>query len=201
MIDLKSLIKLTKNLNILYAEDDEFIQEALTAYLKKLFHNIDTAKNGKEALELYIKNDYDIVISDIQMPILNGIELTKKIKEIDNEQIIIISSAYSDNQYFLESIKLGVDAYILKPIDYQLLNSAFYKVASKIKKYKEHSQYKNDLEVLLTELSSENLLQRIKFSDNYEKTLFALIEIIEKRDTYTGQHSLRVAQYSKDDCY
>lgn len=196
MVDLKQLLKLTKDLNILYVEDDEAILEALSLYLSKLFHHIDTAINGVEALELYKKNSYDLVITDIEMPKMNGIELSQKIKEIDKDQNIIISTAFSDSKFFLESITLGVEAYVLKPVDYNVLNSAFYKVANKIRKFKEHNEYKNKLEVLLTEKSSENLLQQIEFTDNYEKTLFALIEIIEKRDTYTGKHSLRVATYS-----
>lgn len=197
MIKLKKLIELTKDLNVLYVEDDKHILEALELYLSRLFNNVDTATNGEEALALYKNEIYDLVITDIQMPKMNGIELSRKIKEIDQEQNIIISTAYSDNNYFLESIKIGIEAYILKPVDYKLLNSALFNVATKIKKFKEHNNYKNKLEVLLTQKSSENLLQQIEISENYEKTLFALIEIIEKRDTYTGKHSQRVADYSK----
>lgn len=197
MTNLNKIVDLTKPLTLLYVEDNKEIRENLSVYLNKLFKKVDAVDNGKDALFLYENNAYDLVITDIQMPKMSGIELSHIIKNKKPEQSIIFSTAFSDNEYFLDSIKLGIDAYVLKPLSYKELNAALYKVAIKIKKFKEHYQYEKRLERVLTEQSSENLLQKIEFANNYEQTLFALIEIIEKRDTYTGKHSQRVANYTK----
>ncbi|MEA2018357.1 MAG: response regulator [Campylobacterota bacterium] len=87
---------------------------------------MDTASNGEEGLELYKKNSYDLVITDILMPKMDGIEMSKEIKEINQYQNILIISAYSDTKDFVTSIKLGIDGYIIKPIDYEQLNLTLY---------------------------------------------------------------------------
>ncbi len=137
MPEIKILKELTSSLTVLYVEDDTSIAHSFKYYLEKIFKKVDYFENGKEALDSYIKNKYDIVITDIQMPIMDGLEMSKKIKEINKEQNILITSAYNDNEKSTRAIKLGIDGYIIKPIDYTELNTLLYQIAIKIKKLEE----------------------------------------------------------------
>lgn len=188
---------LTQNLVILYVEDESSIRESLAKYFKKFFNTVIVAKDGIEGLEAYKTNHIDIVATDINMPKMNGLTMAKEIKKINEYQNILVVSAYSDVQNFTESIQIGIDGYILKPIDYNQLNATLYKIAFKIKQFQENKKYKENLEELVEEKTHDFKQLQEEQIDNYKKTLHALVKMIEDRDTYTGGHSLRVAQYSK----
>jgi putative nucleotidyltransferase with HDIG domain len=196
-INLKELKKLTIDLSVLYVEDESRLRDSVEVYLKKLFNSVDSAKDGEEGLSLALKNKYDLIITDINMPKMDGLEMSKKIKESLPEQNILITSAYSDSNKFTDSIEIGIDGYIIKPINLDQLNSIIFKIATKIKHAKENEYYKDNLEEMVKEKTKEvKKLNKIKV-ENYKKTLYALIDIVERRDTYTGGHSQRVAEYSK----
>ena len=115
------LRKYTKRMNILLVEDYLVLQKSLQKIFSSLFDEVDVASDGVEALELYMKkraqeSKYDIIFSDIAMPNMDGVGLTKKIKELDVKQIMVIFSAYQDSNYLLELINLDVRRFILKPI-------------------------------------------------------------------------------------
>jgi DNA-binding response OmpR family regulator len=123
MENLKKFKKLTERFSVLYVEDDDALVKATTPIFRRLFKHVDTALNGKDGLEKY-KNfnyetgsHYDIVISDILMPIINGLELSRSILKINPEQKIIITSAYNDKEYLIELINIGVSGFFEKPIE------------------------------------------------------------------------------------
>jgi DNA-binding response OmpR family regulator len=135
MLNSKEILKYTKNLSILFVEDHDELRENTTEILKNFFHQVDYAEDGKIALKKYrdyhkeSSKYYDIVLSDIQMPNLNGVELTSKLYEINPSQLLIILSAHDDTRYLLPLINLGIEQFVKKPIDYQellraLLNSS-----------------------------------------------------------------------------
>ena len=194
---IQELKHLCENFSLLYVEDDENIANLFIHYFENLFHTVYYAKNGQVGLELYQSKSPDIIITDIQMPVLDGLSMAKQIKELNSEQFILVVSAYSDVDKLVNSIQMGIDGYILKPIDYDLLNQTLLNILTKLKKIKEHAVYEEKLYHLLHQKSSQNHQLEQEKIQNYEQTLYALIEIIESRDTYTGKHSLRVAQYSK----
>ena len=204
MINIPKLIEITKEMSVLYVEDDVQISLGVEEYLKKLFLHVDTAENGQLGLEKYQSRDYNLVLSDILMPKMNGLEMCTKIRELNKEQEIIIISAYSSNDYFIESIKIGVSGYILKPMDFNQMNEALYRSAIKIDALKEVEDYKLHLIEKVEErtaelnksIDNERQLQYERI-DNYEKTIFSFIDMIERRDSYTAGHSERVAQYAK----
>lgn len=107
------------NVNILYVEDEDIIRENITDMLRDVCCEIFTAKNGQEGYNLFIEKQehINLVISDIQMPIMSGLEMAKQIREITYEVPIIFTTAFSDSKYLFDSINTGVDAYVEKPID------------------------------------------------------------------------------------
>lgn len=113
---LESIIKCTKNLNILYIEDNISVQKQTTKMLESFFNKIYIASNGKEALELFEKeNLYNLVITDIEMPLLDGISFIEEIRKYNKKIPIIVLSAHDNKNYFLKTINAGIDGYILKP--------------------------------------------------------------------------------------
>ena len=196
MIDFKELKLLTKELTVLYAEDDPFIQKIMVKYLKKLFLNVVVANDGVEGLKEYKLQNIDIIITDISMPKMNGLNMLKNIKEINKDQPIIITSAHSESKYMYGAIKMGIDGYILKPFDYEQLNKELYKIANRLKKFSENEQYKKNLKVMVKDKVSE-LNNAKEFQNyNYKETLLSMAKMIEDRDIYTAGHSKRVAKYS-----
>lgn len=111
-----------KKIKVLYVEDEEdilkFTSMVLEDYVDKLF----IARNGKEALEILKQEDIDLIITDILMPKLNGIDLIREIKKNPLWDIaVIVATAHTETQYLLDCIELKVDGYILKPIDVEEL--------------------------------------------------------------------------------
>ncbi|WP_250277846.1 response regulator transcription factor [[Clostridium] colinum] len=120
-------------------DDENLIREGLKNIIDWESLNItilDTAQNGKEALEIFKKNPVDIIITDINMPLVNGIDLLKQIKYIDKNVKFIILSGYEDFTYAKEAISIGVEAYILKPIDEEELLKVLKDIVTKLDEYK-----------------------------------------------------------------
>lgn len=117
-------------ISILYVEDEEIIVKAMSRFLKRSIGTVHVAQNGAEGLELFLQHRPDIVITDIQMPIMNGLEMAAEIRNIDTEVPIILTTAFNEINYLAEAIELGVDKYIKKPIDYTVLTKAIKKAAA-----------------------------------------------------------------------
>lgn len=131
-MDFKNLNQYTKNLTILYIEDEEAIRTQMEIMLQQLFFETHSADNGKLAFEMYNnyyeKNNkyYDLILSDIAMPQMNGIELSRNILKINPNQHIVIISAYSEKEKLQDLISLGINSYITKPINvYEFLEVLF----------------------------------------------------------------------------
>jgi len=116
MKNLQDVIRLGSKLEILYVEDDKALLEETTTILQKIFKSVDTARSGAEGLLKFTQNRYDFVITDIEMPELNGLEMSEQIKEINPNMPIVIISAYSNSSYLIEAINIGINYYVLKPI-------------------------------------------------------------------------------------
>ncbi|MCF6200591.1 MAG: response regulator [Hydrogenimonas sp.] len=106
-----------KELKVLYVEDEETIREAMARMLNRVVGKLYVAKNGKEGLELYMDAGPDMVVSDIRMPVMDGIEMAKHIKEINFETPIIFTTAFGDSDYLKEVIDMGAQGYLIKPIE------------------------------------------------------------------------------------
>lgn len=102
-------------LKILCIEDEPKIRELYKNVLSHHFPAIELASNGTEGLEKYFNINPHIVISDINMPEMDGLEVARKIKEYKRDSIVIIASGYSDTEYLIDAIEIGVDSFLIKP--------------------------------------------------------------------------------------
>ena len=108
--------KFYKNIKVLYVEDDEIARENGIEYLENFFEQIYEASDAITALQLYEKYQPDIIITDIQMPKLNGLEFVKRIRQKDKKTQIIVITAFCDKDYLLSAIELGLVKYLVKPV-------------------------------------------------------------------------------------
>jgi len=112
-----NLLEQFKNYTILCVEDENGIRKRLVNTLKYYFKDVLEASNGEDGYDLYLEYKPDIVLSDIEMPNKNGIEMIQLIREKDLRTILIMVTAYSNEEYLLDLINLNVNQYILKPIN------------------------------------------------------------------------------------
>jgi len=156
-VNLLTIIEITKNLKVLYVEDNKESREQGLKMLSNYFLHIDVAIDGKNALQKY-KNEfldtnlhYDLIISDIEMPNMNGIEMSEAIYNINSKQKIIIISAYDDKKYLIDLINLGVDGFIHKPLSFEQVSSALSQISQ---------SFKSDSIINLTKSSTYNKLSK-----------------------------------------
>ena len=155
-ITIQDTLKYTKSLNVLYVEDDIALQKETEDFLSILFNSVTLASNGQEALALYKESSFDIIISDIKMPLMDGIELTKEIRKIDMSQCIIITSAYNDSEYLLEFINLNIKQFIPKPIQNQTILRVLSEASKNILNERMIEKYRQELELSNKTLQSKN---------------------------------------------
>ena len=140
---LKEIQKSAKKYSVLYVEDDDKTRRSMEEILKLVFGYVYAAQNGQEGLEIFKHSRPNLIISDISMPLMNGIEMVKNIREINQNIPIILFTAFSDKEYLLESINLGIDRYINKPLDKEIFFDSLSIVLKKLdnerlaKKYQE----------------------------------------------------------------
>lgn len=120
-METSHIINDVSSVSILYVEDEATIRTSILKILKRRFENCYVATNGQEGLELYNQHNPDIIITDIQMPVMNGLDMIKTIRQNDLKCQIIITSAYNNSEFLFEAIQAKVDAFILKPINTQEL--------------------------------------------------------------------------------
>ena len=119
-------------LKLLYIEDDKDIQEIYLDILKESVDEVYSAFDGEEGYELYLSIKPDILLLDINMPKINGLSLAKKIREVDKDIKIIITTSYGQQANLLEAIELYLVKYILKPIEPNVLRNALIKAINEI---------------------------------------------------------------------
>ena len=116
-----------KNFTILYVEDEPTTQELIGEILSDSCKEVFIASNGEEGLELYKEKKPDIVLSDIAMPHMDGLEMSEAIKSINPQQAIALFTAFSQSSYLKKAAELEISTYILKPLDEeQFFNSLNY---------------------------------------------------------------------------
>lgn len=182
----KLIKEYSKDLHILYVEDDQELLNSTKEVLENYFKSVDTANDGKEGLDKYQTYlntngySYDLVITDINMPHMNGIDFTRKMLMQNEQQSIVIISAHDDSHYLMEAIDMGVSGFITKPISHQLLNQVLYKTSMAIFDHKYVESHVDTLEKLNLQLQSQNSELNAK-NEQLEKSL-RLLNTITRKD-------------------
>ena len=155
---IEQCIKHCHDIRLLYVEDNREIRESTLEMFKRFFQHIQTAEDGVEGVKKFQEDEFDLVLTDINMPVMNGLEMIKNIREINPSVTVIVLSAHNETDYFLESIKLNVDAFILKPINVMQLMESLIKFVEKINLKREVAEYQ--IKLLENNKELENIVQR-----------------------------------------
>jgi YesN/AraC family two-component response regulator len=153
-MELEELKKIASEMSILVVEDEIEIQTYLIRFLSRLFGLVDSANNGDEALKKYRQNKYDIVITDIKMPQMDGLKLIGEIRNINKHQPIIVSSAHNESCLLIELLNDGVSGFILKPIVIHNVVSTLLRVCTTLHEKKMLIYYVKEMERLEAELAA-----------------------------------------------
>ncbi|MFK5892688.1 MAG: response regulator, partial [Pseudomonadota bacterium] len=117
-----------KEKTLLYAEDELHTQQQYQYFFENYFKTVFTADNGKQALELYSSEQPDVLILDINMPLVSGLEVCKEIRKNDQHTQIILLTSRADKQALLEAVELGLTCYLEKPVARTELKQALAKI-------------------------------------------------------------------------
>ncbi|MFA6137179.1 MAG: response regulator [Sulfurimonas sp.] len=129
MKSFTEIMGLTKKYNVLYVEDEESIRTNMVDFFGKIFNQVFVAVDGLDGLEKFHKNRIDFIISDIQMPNMSGLEMVKIIREYSSDIPIVITTAFNEQDFFIKSIDLKVDKYILKPMNLEHVREVLYDIS------------------------------------------------------------------------
>jgi len=141
--------EILKDLNLLYVEDNLDIRNELEKILKRFFKSVHTAENGKEGLDLFYNINPDMIVTDIRMPVMDGLEFSRGVRSINKEVPIIITSAHNESEYLIQAIDLGIDRYVVKPVDLDILLDAMTHCARMAFFQKEQKTNKRQTEFIL----------------------------------------------------
>lgn len=174
---------------ILYVEDDETTLDQLSKLLKRIFKTVIIASNGEEGYTKFKEitdKGYciDLVLSDINMPKMNGIDMLEKIRKIDKDVPFIFTTARSESEYLMKAIELNVDYYALKPIDIEDILLKIEKVCEK--KYYEKTVKKQQFEL-------KNYFSAI----SHVATIYKMNE--KGQIIYANKNFLKLSKYTKDE--
>ena len=168
------------DIKLLYVEDDIQSREAMLRVFSRFFPDITIAVDGLDGLEKVKNNNFDLIISDINMPNMSGIEMLENIKKLNKNIYSIVLSANSDHKSFTETIKLGVRGYIIKPIDL--------------------TQLVDTLELAVEQINNEKQLSILKQYKNIVDTA-AIVSKSDKKGkiTFANDKFCEISGYSKEE--
>lgn len=145
-INVVKLKEYAAECKVLYVEDDEIIRQQTNDFLSRFFQNITLAENGKEGLDKYQNGSYDIIITDINMPVMNGIEMIEAIRDENPEQIILVTSAYNDSDNLIKLINLGIMRFVLKPFNNKQFIIMLYQIVEELHLKRIHEKIQQQAE-------------------------------------------------------
>ncbi|MBN2896189.1 MAG: response regulator [Campylobacterales bacterium] len=177
---IKKLRQISAYVTILYVEDDHDIAVQTVQFLKKVFSHVDEAHNAHEGLRLWQSKKHDIVITDIRMPGMNGIDMVRQIKSVKNDQSVLVTSAHDDTEYLLQCIDIGVEKFLLKPFDVNRLLDAVAQMVVNSYNAKRNAQLEKKIEA--DAVLYKELLDTIE----HPTVLFEDTEIIKANRSFRG---------------
>lgn len=169
---------------ILVIDDERSVRENIAAYLEDSDFTVFLAENGREGLEIYEEVNPDVVLVDIDMPEINGLEVLTEIKKVSDETPVIIVSGAGEVKYAIEASRLGAWDFVLKPIyNMSVVEHTIYKVLEHRKLLRENREYKENLEKNV----KERTISLVKRTTELQQTNEKLIAEIEERKLVEAQ--------------
>jgi two-component system cell cycle response regulator len=154
-----------KDISVLYVEDEQTTREAVVEILQRRVQKVFTARDGSEGLERFREHRPDLVVTDIRMPVMDGLRMARTIREESKGTLIIVTTAHSDTPYMLDAIDIGVDQYVVKPVSVEKLAGAVGKCAEIIWYRRAHKEYLAEREKLITDL--QDALAKVKLLSGF----------------------------------
>ena len=181
---------------ILIVDDEEMICLILAQRLVKERYICITANDGREALNYFYNQNFSLIISDIKMPEMDGMELLKSIKTADPKTMVIIATAYPEIDMAVEAMRLGAYDFLIKPVDLDLLVFSVKKALEKKRLEEEVEAYHQHLESLVQERTASLQQAMLFLKKAHLSSVKILAEAIEAKDPHTRGHSNRVRRMS-----
>ncbi len=199
-----------KSLRMLLVEDDDVLRDELSSLFNKLFEETVTASNGEEGLKKFTESGkIDIILSDINMPVMNGLEMVRRIKQADEDIPVIFLTAYSDNNYLLEALQLHVSDYLIKPFKIPDLLKKLEKAYLPVYQKKLLESQNEQLEALNKKIEADakreiNKLKKDILHTNELNDLFNNYTITDETDlngkiTYASRPFLNISGFTEEE--
>lgn len=188
----KDFFKNVKKLTVLYVEDDDSTREELEYFLENKVKKLYVAKNGQEGFELFEKYNPDLIITDIQMPIMTGIKMIKLIKQINQDIPIIIITAFNDAEHLFEAIKLNLTNYLTKPLNLFALSEVLSTIAKNINLENENKEIINTLKQYKDIVDERSIISKTDINGiiTYVNEPFEKISGYKKEELLGQPHSI-----------
>ncbi len=183
--------KMLKEFDLLYVEDDPAVREAMTAILSRHFKSFTVAENGQEGIDKFISTPVPIVVTDIKMPIMDGTQMAKYIKEFDPNVHIVITTAYGESDHFINAIEAGVDGFLTKPVDKNKLFDRLNRIAKSLLAQRQQKAMYEKMDLLLN--YQKNLVMLVsdglvEFANQELMRRFSILNIEELNDMAILSH-------------
>ena len=189
--------KMTLEQSILIVDDEKELCERVRRELEKEGYQVATAYDGAEGLEYFKNNRVEVVILDIRMPGMNGLEMLKKCREIDDSFISIIITAFSDYEKVTEALKLGVFNYFKKPVSLKELIGSVHKGIDQICVRRNLSAGKRELQIKTLKKMLDELVKSKEEIEKINKELKTKIRDLERFNKVTIGRELRMVELKK----
>ena len=187
---------------ILIVDDEVSVREILAEGLKVYGFDTVTAGSAAEGWELFQSGSFDLVLSDIEMPEVTGIQFLKQLKADDREIDVVMVTGVIDTDTALNAIRDGASDYVTKPFNLEEVRMVVQRTLEKRRLIRENRAYQAGLEQLveertaaLRETTDEVERLYVELQESYESTLMAMVTALDFRDNETQGHSLRVVEY------
>lgn len=192
MNDDKDFFRYLKKLSLLYVEDDENTREELEYFLQNKVKNLYVAENGQEGFDLFEKHQPDLIITDIQMPVMTGTKMIKLIKQINSTIPIVIITAFNDTDYLFEAIKLNVTNYLTKPLNLFALSEVLANIAKNINLENENKEIYNSLKQYKDIVDERSIISKTDINGiiTYINEPFEKISGYKKEELLGKPHSI-----------
>ena len=140
------MLSYSHSVRVMFVEDEICFQNQSIELLELFFSNIDIVSCCEEAYEHFLSRKYDLIITGLNFPDMGGLELIRKIRDISKDITLLVVSSETNKYSFSELIKLGVDGYIIRPVDMKQFSDVIHKTIEKLKNKQELYEYRLDLE-------------------------------------------------------